>query len=260
MKKAILTIAMFLSMGAYAENIELTANNSVSLRTEVNAESVNKVKKQLAGLVELRGNTDTPIYLVLDTPGGSIIDGLLLIEFTKSIKNLQTVTIFAASMGSAIVQSIPGTRNILGTGILMFHRAAGGFDGQFEDGELESRLDFFKRLVRDMEQVNADRMSIPLADYKKKAKDELWIYGKDSIKQKAADKIVSVSCDKKLIDSRESFDVEFMFTTLTLEQSSCPLINDLSVVAPAGGSSSKEFLNDMKDKYLESKSKLKGIK
>jgi len=95
---------------------------------------------------------------------------------------------------------LPGRRYILETGYLMFHRARGGVQGQFEDGELESRLEFAKKMVRQMEKNNAKRLKLTLEEYKKKVVNEYWINGFEAVEKNAADEVVSLSCSKELIE------------------------------------------------------------
>jgi len=204
----------------------LKEENVVNFRGVVDSVSTTAAMLELARLDTLRGKKDYPIYLVLDTPGGNVQDGLSFIQFAKSIKNLHTITIFAASMGSAIVEHLPGERLILENGVLMFHRAAGGFEGQFNDGEVESQLAFWKSIITDMEQKNADRMGMELKDYKEKSRDELWIYGPNTITQKAADRIISIKCTDELIKSTEISTINLMFFSLDAEYSKCPLFTN----------------------------------
>jgi ATP-dependent protease ClpP protease subunit len=223
---------MLLCSATFAKNIELTEANHVLIRNEINDSSVSKAQMELSKKVVQRGIKNYTIYLVLDSPGGSISSGLDFIEFTKTIPNLETVTLFAASMASAIVEALPGRRNITATGALMFHRAAGGVSGQFESGELESRLEFYKKMVRGMEQTNADRLGISLESYKSKVVNELWILGSDSVKNRAADEIVTISCSPAVIAERTIESFEFMGINIDVAFSACPLIKMGQVVVP----------------------------
>jgi len=227
-------LAIMLLCGVvFAKNIELTPDNMVVFRNEVSDESVSKAQLDLAKKVAKRGTKSYTIYLVLDTPGGSISSGLNFIEFAKTVPNLETITLFAASMGSAIVEALPGKRNIIDSGILMFHRAAGGVEGQFEDGELESRLAFYKKWVRNMETVNANRLNITLDAYKAKVKDEYWVSGKDAVTDKAADEVVNIVCSDSLLNTSitETFVFMGMFQ-IEVKFNACPLIKQGQVVDP----------------------------
>ena len=129
-------------------------------------------------------------------------------------------------MGSAIVQGIPGKRLISERGEQMFHRARGQFRGQFETGEVESRLKRAKSLVNALESRNAKRMGLSLADYKQKVVNELWLYGSENIAQNASDEVVRIVCNRPLIDKRESHSVRALFGSRTSIFSGCPLIRN----------------------------------
>jgi len=222
-----LAILMFLlPLASNAANIFLTRQNHVAIRTVIDDSSIASAQKKLAKLVFSRGSASYPLYVVLDSPGGSIDSGNRFIEYAKTIPNLHTVTLGAASMASAIVEALPGRRYILETGYLMFHRARGGVQGQFEDGELESRLEFAKKKVRQMEKNNAKRLKLTLEEYKKKVVNEYWINGFEAVEKNAADEVVSLSCSKELIEQIESEQVNTPFGSFKVERSSCPLVTE----------------------------------
>lgn len=237
----LVTALLSCSVFSYAEStipwvvkskaIELNSKNTVVFRGTVDSQNVLTASLDLAAKALKRGTADYPIYLVLDSPGGSIDDGEDFIAFAKTFKNVQTISIFAASMASAIVQALPGKRLITENGILMFHRAKGGVSGQFETGELESRLAFYKNIVRSMEQRSANRMSMPLSEYKAKVKDELWLVAKEAVAQKAADAIVAIECSQELIDAKTAGFVQVFIFQIKVEYSGCPLLRTATAAA-----------------------------
>lgn len=205
--KTLLAIAaalILLTSSAFSQQqdkaIHLTPENTVSFDTQVDGGSVIAVSFKLIEKVILRGTQDYPIYLVMNCPGGSVYAGEKFIQFAKTIPNLKTVTIFAASMCSAIVEGLPGERLVTEHGVMMFHRAKGSFEGQFEDGEVEQQLALWKSIVRSMEQRNANRMSLSLEEYKAKVKDEYWVFGADNVVSKVSDRLVDIQCSNELID------------------------------------------------------------
>lgn len=127
-------------------------------------------------------------------------------------------------MASFTVEALPGERLGTSNAVLMFHRARGSFEGQFEDGEVESRLAFWKSLVREIEQQNADRLKLDLKSYKEKVKDEWWIYGKNNIAQNALDRLVQIRCHKDLVDAKESVTAQVLFFSFEEVYSKCPLL------------------------------------
>lgn len=235
---------LFFVITANAEVIELNLKNNVTLRGPID----DSMSGPLIAKINIKADSrtglfsaSTPLYLFLDSPGGSVSSGLDIIANTENITNLKTVTIFAASMAAGIVQALPGTRLGTKNSILMFHRARGGVEGQLETGELESQLDFWKGIIRKMEKTNADRMNMTLEDYKAKVKDEMWIHGEDNITKKSLDRVVSFKCSKELILATESVRVNTMFGPITLKFSQCPLLT--YPVGVEGGEKEQKIFN-----------------
>lgn len=225
---------------AFPSNLHLTLDNNVNLRGEVNDESVNKWQTELAELVAKRGSRNYPIYLSIDSPGGSIDAGMAFIEYAKTVPNLHTITLFGASMASGIQQALPGRRYVLGSSTTMFHRAAGGFQGQFNDGEVESRLNAAKQLVNILEQSNASRLKMSMVDYKAAVVNELWIVGgTNNVSKNAADEMITATCEHSLIQasSIEQFQV-FVFS-ISVRFSKCPLFRSGSVLKQSEDAYSK---------------------
>jgi ATP-dependent protease ClpP protease subunit len=229
LNKILLITLTSLCANASEELVELTTKNTVSIRTEINYSSVSKAETELQDLDRQRGNKTYPIYLVLDSPGGSIDAGNNFIEFAKTFNNVKTISMFSASMASAIVQSMPGERLVLSTSEMMFHRAKAQIQGQVETGELESELAHLKSIVRHMEQINADRIGISLLDYKAKVKDEWWIFGKDNIKEGTADRLVSIKCSDLLIRTVENVVLDIGFMEISGKISACPLLREVII-------------------------------
>lgn len=233
MKAIVVTmLALALTLTAKAAQvpqIQLTTANTINFRGEVSMESITTAMLKLTELNKQRGRAKYPLYLVMDSPGGSIFAGDAFIQFVRTIPNVHTISLFAASMASAIVQANPGNRYVTRNAVMMFHRAKGGFEGQFEEGEVEQQLKLWKSIVLNMENTNADRIKIPLADYKAKVKDEWWMYGKEAVEQKTADVVVDVVCTPELIEKREIMLLMSMFGSAKAVFSACPLFRDIIV-------------------------------
>lgn len=226
MKFFILFFSILFCNSAMAETIQLTPDNTYVYRGVVDANSVTVAEMELQALQVKRGADSTPLYLVLDCPGGSVYDGENFIQFAKTIPNLNTVSIFAASMCSGIAEAIPGKRYVTENGILMFHRAKGQFEGQFETGEVETQLAFWKSMMRRIEQRSADRMGISLKKYKAHVVNEYWLEGANAVKAGAADAQIDLSCSKELIEKTVDIVQEDLFGTNTFHLSACPLFRN----------------------------------
>lgn len=251
--KFFIAILALVSQGAYAQSpknqqILLTTTNTVVYRGEVSDGSALDIQLKLFKLVLIRGKKDYPLYLVLDSPGGSIEAGLGFIEFAKTIRNLKTVSIFAASMASAIAEGLPGDRYVTQNGTMMFHRAQGAFRGYFESGEVETQLATSKSIVQYMETTNANRMKLTLPVYKELVRSELWLFSTASVVNNAADKVVDLVCSANLIDTKESLTVETMFGSLVVTFSGCPLFR-----YPTGVNSDKYLVSSLENFRLQKK-------
>lgn len=220
------------------EIVELNEKNTVTLRGPIHDAMAGALIARVQAAADA---TSGPLYLVLDSPGGSIASGMDIIANLKTIKNLKTITIFAASMASGIVNSLPGERLGNENSISMFHRARGGIQGQFAEGELESQLAFWKGIVTKMEVANSTRMGMTLEDYKKQVKDELWIHGNDNLTKKSLDTVTSFKCTKQLLAATEVVKIQTPFGMLGLKFSKCPLIN--YPVGIEGGEQGRNIFN-----------------
>jgi ATP-dependent Clp protease, protease subunit len=222
LKKLLITTALLLSLSAVAETVILKADNTVSLNTDVSDNSITALMLDVQRLNKLE--TDEPIYLVLNTPGGSVFAGIDFIRFARTSRRpIHTVTIFAASMGFQIVQGIQGKRLMAYSGVLMSHRAAvSGIGGQYP-GELNVRVDFLQDISTQLDYDVAKRAGMSLKDYQSLIHDEYYASTDKAIKDGFADESTDVSCDVSLEGSYTK-DFETLFGPIEVEFSSCPLI------------------------------------
>ncbi|GAX13113.1 hypothetical protein FisN_17Hh042 [Fistulifera solaris] len=86
-------------------------------------------------------DSDKPIYLYINSPGGSVIAGLAIYDCMQHIKS-EVITInlgLAASMGSFILAAgSKGKRLALPSSRIMIHQPMGGARGQAEDIKVEA--------------------------------------------------------------------------------------------------------------------------
>lgn len=204
-------------------HIVLTTKNTVTIRGEINSSSTTQAQLELHALDLLRSKDNYPIYLVLDSPGGSVISGNSFIAYAKTIKNVKTITLDAASMAAMIVQALPGERLHTEDSTMMFHRASVSVQGQISEGEVESQLAYIKKIVKKVSEKVAARMGLTYDQYQEKIVNELWLYSDELLTQKASDRKVEVSCDAELVAKRIKKTIVSFFFTAEVEYSACPL-------------------------------------
>jgi ATP-dependent Clp protease protease subunit len=225
MFKFILLLSLFTNL-AFSKEIDilLTERNTISFNQAFTSAYVAKKQLEILSKNNMLARRD-PIYIVMDTPGGSVTAGLAFIDTVKSLKRpVHTITLFAASMGYQVVQEL-GMRFITPSGSLMSHRGAvSGMSGQIP-GELNSRLGYIMGLLDGMNHRAAKRVGMSVKDYKDAIVNELWVFGHQAVHKKHADAVANVVCDKKLVESTVKDEVVTFFGPVTLTYSKCPLIS-----------------------------------
>lgn len=208
------------------EVVTLTAKNTIVFRGPVTSASVAEFQKKILEKSNSLSK-DSVIYMAIDSPGGSVIDGGYLIDTVKALpQKVKTVTIFSASMAFQMVQNFD-ERLITPSGILMSHRASGGFQGEFGGdgkGELITRLNWILKILKAADENAAFRMKMSLNDYQDLIRDEYWTTGHDAVKEKSADRAVLVKCDDSLLKKVDVVEVKSFFGNATLNFSGCPII------------------------------------
>ena len=97
-------------------------------------------------------NPDKPIYLYINSPGGSVTAGLAVYDTMQYVKSeVSTICIGqAASMAAVLLASgAPGKRYVLPHSRVMLHQVLGGVQGQATDIEIHA-----KEILRVREQLN----------------------------------------------------------------------------------------------------------
>lgn len=109
-----------------------------------------------------------PIYLYINSPGGSVTAGLAIYDTMQHIK-AEVITIcvgLAASMGSFLLAAgTPGKRLALPHARIMIHQPSGGTRGQASDIDIEARE--ILRVRHQLNQIYADHTGQPLEKIEK---------------------------------------------------------------------------------------------
>lgn len=222
------------AQAASIKKIVLTSENTLSLNDAVTGASVADVITKAKELDSdsvygaVTGKNREPIYFFLRTPGGSIQAGLEMFEALNGLNRpVDTITSFAASMGFQTVQNL-GKRYIVQSGVLMSHRASGGFEGQFggqKPSPMDSQKNFWEQRLQEMDEKTVSRTKgkQTLASYQAQYAPDMWLTGSQAVAQGYADEIVQVQCDSSLAGVTTK-SVSFMgLININYDLDNCPL-------------------------------------
>lgn len=203
----------------------LTENNHVLLRGPVTDDSVGVVIEKLSAIISKRNNLNYKIYLVLDTPGGSVDAGFRLYEFLHTYSNIDTLTIGSYSMGAVLVEMLPGERLITETGTIMFHRMSVAYGHQMPIHQIDSRTQFFLSQEHMVTRKISARTGIALPELQKMIDSDLYMGSEEALEKNFVDKVVSVRCSKQLLQEKitEFIPGGGFLPDATVERSACPL-------------------------------------
>jgi ATP-dependent Clp protease protease subunit len=237
--------------------VTLHKANTLVFRDIVSAKSMGVLQQKLFTMSN-RLPANEPIYLVLNTPGGSIDAGTNFIDSVKALKRpVITITLFAASMGFHIVENLD-SRWITPNGTLMSHRAAiSGLEGQVP-GEAITRLNFILRQVTILDELVAKRVGMRLKDYQNLVRDEYWVTGDDAVEERMADKVVLAQCSSDL-DGTYTQSVDTFFGAIKMTWSNCPLImapvevDKSSIFGSNATADQKKAIYDFLETYIHDK-------
>lgn len=153
------------------------------------------------GIKNLNVSSETsPIYLILTSPGGSVIAGAEIINaITQSKAPIYTICrAFCASMASMIHQY--GTkRYVTDRSLIMFHPASTGAEGKVN--EISNYINSTKNFVTKIEVEVSRRLGLSIAEYQTKVGDEWWIDSDEALQAKVVDNIISLDLNPELFDS-----------------------------------------------------------
>ncbi|WP_461614812.1 ATP-dependent Clp endopeptidase proteolytic subunit ClpP [Clostridium sp. Marseille-QA1073] len=128
----------------------LLKDRIIFLSEEVNPTTASLVVAQLLFLES--EDPDKDIHLYINSPGGSITDGMAIYDTMNYIKpDVSTIcTGMAASMGAFLLSAgTKGKRFALPNSEIMIHQPLGGFKGQATDIDIHA-----KRILRTKETLN----------------------------------------------------------------------------------------------------------
>ena len=174
---------------AYDIFSRLLKERIVILSDEVNHVTASLITAQLLFLEAEDPDKDIQFYI--NSPGGSVTDGLMIYDTMKLIKpDVQTICMgMAASMGSVLLAAgTKGKRCILPNAEVMIHQPLGGAQGQAT--EILIAADHIKATRTRLNQILADACGKPLDQLMQDTDRDNWMTAEQALEYGIVDKIL----------------------------------------------------------------------
>lgn len=174
---------------AYDIYSRLLKDNIVFLNGEVDHNSANIVIAQLLFLASEDPKKEIKLYI--NSPGGSVVDGMAIIDTMNHIKNdVSTICVgMAASMGAMILSfGAKGKRFALPNSEVMIHQPLGGHEGQASDLEIRTRR--ILEIKHTLAKMISENTGQPLAKVQKDMDRDYFMSAQDAKKYGIVDKVI----------------------------------------------------------------------
>ena len=154
----------------------------IFLGEEINSHTANVVVAQLLHLAY--ENPDEDIKLYINSPGGSVYDGLAIYDTMNFIKpDVQTIGIgLQASMGAFLLSAgAKGKRAVLSNARVMIHQPSSGTRGKITDQEIDLREGL---LLKDkLAKILSENTSQDFEKLKNDMERDYWMSAKEAVEK-----------------------------------------------------------------------------
>lgn len=169
----------------------LLSERIIFLGEDVNSHTANLVVAQLLFLAHEDSKKDIKLYI--NSPGGSVYDGLAIIDTMNHIApDVQTIGIgLQASMGAMLLSSgAKGKRFALPNSRIMIHQPSSGTEGKITDQEIMLKEGIFlkKRLI----EIFAKNTGKSITQVEKDMDRDFWMSAADAKSYGIIDQVINV--------------------------------------------------------------------
>ena len=130
------------------------------------------------------GETQNNITIFINSPGGSVMDGMEIIDHIKMLQdnNVQVNCIadYSASMAFIILQSCTN-RYALFSSIIMQHQMSLGSKGNLYN--TQNYLNFIGDVDQQLDVLQADKIGICVNDFRNLIENDWWLTGNTALKE-----------------------------------------------------------------------------
>ena len=150
----------------------------IFLGEDVNEHTANLV---VAQLLHLAYDNDKDIKLYINSPGGSVYDGLAIYDTIQYIKpDVMTIGVgLQASMGSFLLSSgTKGKRFALPNSRIMMHQPSSGTQGKISDQEIDLRESIYVK--KQLNEILAKNTGQKVSKIEKDADRDFWMSAQEA--------------------------------------------------------------------------------
>ena len=140
-----------------------------------------------------RREPGSPITVIFNSPGGSVLDGLALFDYLRRLRasghHVTTLALGrAASMGAVLLQA--GDRRVIGANaFLLIHEVSHSSAGKVS--ELEDGVDFTRKLQKRLQSILSERSTLTEQQIARRwVRKEWWLDAEESVALGFADAIL----------------------------------------------------------------------
>ena len=162
----------------------------IFLGEEVNATTASLVVAQLLYLEAQ--DPDKDIQLYINSPGGSVTDGMAIYDTMQYVKcDVSTICVgMAASMGAFLLSSgAKGKRIALPNAEIMIHQPSAGTKGKVTDMEID--VEHFLRIKRNLNEILAENTGKSAEEIKNVSERDNWMTAQEALDFGLIDKIIT---------------------------------------------------------------------
>ena len=174
---------------AYDIYSRLLKDRIIFLGEDVNSHTANLVVAQLLFLAHEDPKKDIKLYI--NSPGGSVYDGLAIIDTMNFIEpDVQTIGIgLQASMGAMLLScGAKGKRFVLPNSRIMIHQPSSGTEGKITDQEIALKEGIF--LKQRLAEIFAKNTGKDIKQVEKDMDRDNWMYAEEAKAYGIVDEIV----------------------------------------------------------------------
>ena len=205
----------------FSKHINLDEDNTIILKGPISSDTTSKF------IQDLQNFKNDELNIFITSPGGSVLEGMKIIDHMKMLKHQDTTTNcivdFAASMAFVITQACDN-RYSLSSGILMQHQMSLSTGGPIEN--MHNYLKLINNINNDLDTMQSNKINMKLEDFKSNIVNDWWLTANEALELNVIDNIVTVNCNKYLYKNNFKQKIRGLFGDVEFTFSQCPLLRD----------------------------------